>query len=167
MMDEEMFSLEKIPIISIYIRQDGDIIKVVEEQIKLEDDEESGSILEKNRLIDWITHRRILQQIQYRLDDILLFHFVDNESIDNGSFMRGFSILEDIDLEESLCQFHSLSSIYLFFRDSNIKKTPLKILDNNKPVMEIVAIDLDKRTTRKIRNGTVNRGTRVNHRPNH
>jgi len=152
-----MIALEKIPVVSVYIQPDGAIVSVVEECVALEDDGEGGSLFSKRRLIDFVSLRRIrgtgeTSSLQYRLDDILLFHFVDDDTCNGGEFMHSFSVLEDIVVEESLPEFHSLSAIYLFFRDFGaIKKNPLTILPVSTSAHDhIVAMDLDpNRSTRK------------------
>ena len=70
--------------------------------------------------------------------------------------MQGFSILEDIELEESLRPFHGLSALYLFFNETVApgKKKPLKILDGSSTMTSnVVVVDVDPvhRGTRRFR----------------
>ena len=168
-----MVALEKLPVFFVYVRQGGDILKVVQERVFLEmDDEEGGSFISKQRLVDWVSQRRFVDLgdgivANFRLDDILLFHFLDLSTLEEG-FLQGFSILEDIELEESLQQFHDLSALYLFFNEttgtmSGKKKPPLKILEGVVDGMEgvsmkgsgsgVVVVDVDPahRGTRRFR----------------
>jgi hypothetical protein len=179
-MSEEMVALEKIPIISTYIQQNGEIIKVIQEEIYLNKDDEGGSFLSKYNLTSWISKRRMLHtetiindeknietSTKYRLDDILMFHFIDEQSIEDGTFMHTYSTLEDIDFEESLPLYHNLSSIYLFFRESvTDKKPPLKIIEpmkllpqQNDWLTDIESTKPNTRSTRK-KHGRIGRGTR-------
>ena len=159
---DSMVALERLPVFFVYVRG-GEIIKVLQERVFLEmDAEECGSFLSKQRLVEWVSERRAVDlvdsgKVQFRLEDILLFHFLDSTTLEEEGFMQGFSILEDIELEESLRPFHALSALYLFFNETVVvgKKKPLKILDG---VMEgtsssVVVVDVDPahRGTRRFR----------------
>jgi hypothetical protein len=171
--DDERIALEKIPMVYVYIPSNGEIVKVMEEQMFLEIDEnEGGSFLSKSRLREKIASRRHIPSpsgigsMSFRLDDILVFHFVDFDWMEeeDGSFMQSFTILEDIFLDESLPRFHRLSKIYLFFREIPVpKKRALSFPVAKEGVMVLDSVDevdgsmrvtrknhLQRRKTRKI-----------------
>jgi len=167
--NSNMMALEHLPVFFVYVR-DGEIVKVLQERVLLEmDEEEGGSFLSKRKLVEWVSERRAMDlvdessgekgaiKVQFRLDDILLFHFLDSTTLEDESFMQGFSILEDIELEESLRPFHDLSALYLFFNETAVvgKKKPLKILDGvvggGAPSVVVVDVDPSHRGTRRFR----------------
>lgn len=131
--EEDMVPLNTLPVFTVYLQNTGEIIKVLQTPVALEPDEDGGTFWPKNKLADFISTHCILSQhdgsLNFRLDDILLFHFVDEESMNEGLFMQSLTVLDDIEIEPSQPLFHSLSALYFFFKDVNVKKKPLKILN--------------------------------------
>ena len=141
---EKMSVIDKLPIYSIYIHKNGEICKVLKERVILEVMEDDSCFSQK-RLIEWVSHRRNLASSMFRLDDILLFHILDTDSVDNEEFMHSYSVLENIELDKSISIFHRLSSLYLFFRETEtVIKKPLKILDASpQETIHLNYIDVD------------------------
>jgi hypothetical protein len=171
-MDERTSTMDKLPIYSIYIRKSGEICKVLLESVFLETTEDEESYFSQKRLIEWVSQRRTLRDeaLTFRLDDILLFHFLDTNSVDDKEFMHSYSVLESIVLDESMPLFHSLSSLYLLFRETETTiKKPLKILETQIPeTIHLNYIDVDalskSRTRKHLRIN--NRATRKVHHMN-
>jgi hypothetical protein len=100
----------------IYIDTSGNIEKIDGEKIEL-DIISNKSVLSKTKLLDILRKRK---KIKYIYSDSLLFH-VDlyanqMQYSDYSSFLNKITIFDDIIFNPSIFVFHSLSTIYVFYK---------------------------------------------------
>jgi len=133
---QEICKLESISCYFVYIGSDKTICKVIKETEVLSSFHESVGIL-NSRILYLIQTKRYLETGQrYKLDKLVKYvisnqisSFSNLELIDFGHFLKEVNFLDNIIIEPSPSMFHSLASIYFFFReDSTIIKPVRSIL---------------------------------------
>lgn len=136
---QEICKLESISCYFVYIGSDKTICKVIKETEVLSSFHESVGIL-NSRILYLIQTKRYLETGQrYKLDKLVKYVididsnqiscFSNLELIDFGDFLKEVNFLDNIIIEPSPSMFHSLASIYFFFReDSTIIKPVRSIL---------------------------------------
>jgi len=133
---QEICKLESISCYFVYIGSDKTICKVIKETEVLSSFHESVGIL-NSRILYLIQTKRYLETGQrYKLDKLVKYvisnqisSFSNLELTDFGDFLKEVNFLDNIIIEPSPSMFHSLASMYFFFReDSTIIKPVRSIL---------------------------------------
>jgi hypothetical protein len=139
----------------IYIGSNSNILKIIKETENLVDINNSKGI-HNDRLLHIIQNKRILDSGQrFKISNLVKFVVdIEPQNLDSFSCMReyelkdlGFlkevNIFGNVIIEPSIFCFHSLSSLYFFFKEDEMLVKPIRsILKNKKD---------NSRTTKKVR----------------
>lgn len=146
----------------IYIGSTSEITKVITEPCSLEIlDNGSGSCLSELRILQLIQVKRTLQDVMYKLDDILLYfvtldpnHLADYAkapSWTHSFFKSNSSMPSNIIVPPSIFIFHSCNSIYFVFKEMVL----VEPATNNRLLHHLPSIlkkgPSNKKTTKRVR----------------
>lgn len=145
----------------IYIGADSSILKVIKEdenlsELGLDSDNHKKKGIQNNRLLYIIQNKKLLDSGQrFKISNLLKYivdiepenmsEFIglDDSMLRDSGFLKEVNIFGDITIESSIFCFHSLSSLYFFFREDEMIM---------KPVRSILKVhNSDSRTTKKVR----------------
>jgi len=164
-------TMSSIEVQYIYINQDLEIEDKVVETVDLEI-KDGNAWLSKERVLYLVQNRKIYTPTtQYKFIfgllyniDILPAHlqsFVreDPDSFEKSPFLKEITIVEDICIAPSLPIFHSIHSIYFFFKESVLKKmvanslvaNSLKTTAKVKPILKTDTVPPKEKQTKRVR----------------
>lgn len=134
-------NLSTIELVSIYINQQNEIETAERETMEIPE----NKVISKTQLIEWRDQRiKYTPKTKYILKDILYFHVtIEPENIadiksDTKSFLHSIS-LEDITITPAIFIFHSLTTIFFCFHETNNlpEQLPKIIQKNQKKTVKI------------------------------
>jgi len=137
----------------VYINPNDYIENILFETIDLEIDiDNKFSIITKEAVLKIIQSKKKVLDLKYKLVDILSFVIdIESENIqsfnktdldDSRTFLKNVPIFNDIHIDKSIFVFHSINSLFFFFKESEnhlrrftlksiLKKTSIDTLGNN------------------------------------
>jgi len=142
---KECYYREKFPSISayyIYINENDYIDNIKSEEVYFNwDISKNVGIIPNNVLLKLIEEKKIFGDNTYRFDEGSLFNITlepdDIQSYsesdysgnnNNQSFLKTFTVLDDLYLKPTIFIFHELNSLYFIFRQIIKKRNPISIL---------------------------------------
>jgi hypothetical protein len=114
----------------VYVNLQSEIEKNIVKRVDLD-----HSILSKERLLYLIqTHKGYTPTTKYKFMNGLLYNvevsdiplYLEEES-NNLSFTKEFSMIDDLCIKPSFPIFHSLNSIYLFFKETPVRNKGVEL----------------------------------------
>lgn len=145
--------VESISLYFLYINQNAEIEKIIREKERLEVKDDFQR-LSKERILQIVQQKKKTNTGKYSLDHILVYNItIEPENIqkyvntDNllefsQPFIKNLSVIDEIKIYPSIFVFHSLNSIFFFFKKMDeptapplVRKSILKIgnvIDENK-----------------------------------
>lgn len=156
---KERENIDSICCYFIYIGSDSTILKVIKEYEILSHPSDK-QIIKNDRLLHIIQNRRLLDSGQRFKISTLVKYLVDiepeymsdflcleNNNLRDSGFLKEVNIFEDVIIEPSIFCFHSIASLYFFFReDEMIIKLNRSILKGNNSLSKS-----SNKATKKVR----------------
>jgi hypothetical protein len=140
--------MDSIKICYIYVNLQSEIEQVICEYETLPQ-LENKSIISKERVLQLVQNKKILNNIKYSIDSILLYNVsIEPENIQKyvnsdivEPFLKVYPIVDEILIHPSIFIFHEINCIYFLFKQHEIKPLPKSILKTS--------IIMDSKTTNK------------------
>jgi hypothetical protein len=141
---KEREKLDSICCYFIYIGTDSSILKVIKEdevlsEFGLDSDSDKKKGIQNNRLLHIIQNKRLLDSGQrFKISNVLkyvvdidpgglsLFSSLDKDDLIDSGFLKEVNIFGDIVIESSIFCFHSIASLYFFFREDGMIMKPVR-----------------------------------------
>lgn len=145
--------VESISLYFLYINQNAEIEKIIREKERLEVKDDFQR-LSKERILQIVQQKKKTNTGKYSLDHILVYNItIEPENIQkyvntnnllefSQPFIKNLSVIDEIKIYPSIFVFHSLNSIFFFFKKMDeptapplVRKSILKIgnvIDENK-----------------------------------
>ena len=153
-------NISTIEFVSMYINQQNEIETIEREtmDISSEETEDENKRIPIAQLIEWRDQRmKYTPKTKYSLKDILLFHVpIEAENIpeikaETKSFLTIYSDLEDIPLPPAIFIFHSLTTLFFCFHETEIHNPIQRMIPKNHKKTVKITIPTTIPTTKKIR----------------
>ena len=140
--------IECVKVLSIFINNENDIIRVSKNQILLD-----NSNLNKDLLMSFIEKKRNCNGKKYKLYSILKYNIdIDpkellNNDYNNSQYLTEQKYITDIEFKDTINFFNDLNTLFLFFKERNNKNIKHKKTRSKKHFLNI--IKLNKKTRSK------------------
>jgi len=145
----------------IYIGSDSSILKVIKEDEILSDlglDSDKKKGIQNDRLLHIIQNKRLLDSGQrFKISNVVKyvvdiepdtmsgFLGLDDSGLRDSGFLKEVNIFGDIVVESSIFCFHSLASLYFFFREDEMMIKPVR------SILKVYNKGNNGRATKKVR----------------
>jgi len=158
---------EYVSIYYIYINLQSEIEKIICEKEGLNLPSESEyQCISKERVLQMVQQKKIMRSAKYNLENIMVYNvsleseniqkYINNDNLVEISqpFIKNLSIIDEIRIYPSIFIFHSLNSVFFFFKQNVSQKTALI-----KSILKIGNVIDEHKKTKKVRIQEVPRDT--------
>jgi len=150
---------EYVSIYYIYINLQSEIEKIICEKESLNLPSESEyQCISKERVLQMVQQKKIMGSAKYNLENIMVYNvsleseniqkYINNDNLVEISqpFIKNLSVIDEIRIYPSIFIFHSMNSVFFFFKQNVSQKTvPMK------SILKIGNVIDEHKKTKKVR----------------